>query len=420
MPAMTAETLPSQRTQAAIADAWLAQRLDTVIPMLMARHEIDSWVLVAREYNEDPVVQTMLPATWISARRRTILVFTKGGTERTAVSRYAVGDHFPSAWDPAIEPDQWTALGALLEDADPAVIALNISPTFALADGLSASEHAALLAALPIRLQSRIVPGEPLAIGWLETRISAEVDALAEACHIAHGILRRGLSAEAITPGATTTNDLEWWLREAVHQQGLGTWFHPAASVQRAGAVHAGSFAAHPGDDAIRPGDLVHVDFGIVHLGLHTDQQQHAYVLRTGESAPPPGLNVGISAANRAQDLLMAEMAVGRTGNEVLAATRAACRNDGLDATIYTHALGLHGHAAGPTIGLWDHQSGVPGPGDYPIYPDTAYSIELSVAAPVAEWDGQVVRFMLEEDAFHDGSAIRFLDGRQTEPWIIG
>lgn len=32
------------------------------------------WVLIAREYNEDPVLLTLLPAAWQSARRNTYLI----------------------------------------------------------------------------------------------------------------------------------------------------------------------------------------------------------------------------------------------------------------------------------------------------------------------------------------------------------
>lgn len=419
MPAVSQVDTPSLRAAAAASDARLRTRLDTIVPLVMRRHDIEAWLLIARENNEDPVLRTMLPATWMSARRRTILAFTHHGESRAAVARYPVGDHFPGIWDPSAQPDQWTAVAALLDAADPGRIAIDTSPTFALADGLTSTEHEALLRALPPRLALRTVSGEPLAIGWLETRTPEEVELLRAACRTAHDILRRGMSTEAITPGTTTTTDLEWWLRQTVHDAGLRCWFHPTASVQRRGVARPASFAAHPEPTTIRPGDLVHVDFGVVHHGLHTDQQQHAYVLATGETAPPPGLCGGIRAANLAQDLLVAEMTAGRTGNEVLASTRDACSAAGLDATIYTHAIGLHGHAGGPTIGLWDQQDGVPGAGEYPLYPNTAYSIELSVATPVPEWDGQVVRFMLEEDAFHDGSAIRFLDGRQTEPWVI-
>jgi Xaa-Pro aminopeptidase len=169
----------------------------------------------------------------------------------------------------------------------------------------------------------------------------------------------------------------------------------------------------------IEAGDLVHIDFGITYHGYCTDQQQHAYILGPSERSAPEGLVAGLRAANRLQDLLMSEYRTGRSGNEILAATRHAAEREGIQALVYTHPIGVHGHAAGPTIGLWDRQDRVPGQGDYPIWPDTAYSIELQARAPVPEWDGQVVQFMLEEDAFFDGAGCRFLDGRQTELWLI-
>ena len=386
----------------------------------MERAGIDCWVLVAREYNEDPVVTTMLPSTWINARRRTILVFTDFGRTRAAIARYGVGDAFPAAWDPENEPDQWARLAAYLEERSPQRIGLSRSVAFALADGLSATEDAALTAALSPELALRLVSAEPLAIGWLETRTEAERELHAAACAVAHTILRAALSPAVITPKSTTTADVEWWLRQRVADLNLDTWFHPTASVQRDRPYDdRESFAIAPADTAIEPGDLVHIDFGIAYLGLHTDQQQHAYVLRPGETAASPGITAGIAAANLAQDLVMREFRTGRTGNEMLAAARAAAAAAGLDAAIYSHPIGLHGHAAGPMIGLWDQQDGVPGQGDYPVLPNTSYSIELSVVSPVAEWDGNPVRFMLEEDAFFDGAECNFLDGRQTGVWLI-
>ena len=110
------------RARADARDRLLASRLDSLIPMLMDRAGLDAWVLAAREYDEDPVLQTMLPATWLdTARRRTILLFLRApdGARRLAVARYAVGDAFPSAWDPEAQPDQWSRLAELLADADP-------------------------------------------------------------------------------------------------------------------------------------------------------------------------------------------------------------------------------------------------------------------------------------------------------------
>lgn len=208
---------------------------------------------------------------------------------------------------------------------------------------------------------------------------------------------------------------MEWWLREESRNAGYETWFHPSVSTQRRGS----GLSSATDDETIRRGDLVHIDFGIEYLGLHTDQQQHAYVLHAGEHDAPPSLIEGISAGNRLQDIVMGHFRTGTTGNEILRAARAEALGEHLRPAIYSHPIGLHGHGAGPTIGLWDQQEGVPGPGDYPVRPDTAYSIELSVEVDVAEWGGQTARIMLEEDAAFDGSTMTFLDGRQQQLWII-
>jgi Xaa-Pro aminopeptidase len=411
------------RSAATRHDALLSARLNTLVPGLMERADLDAWVLMSGEYAEDPVLATMLPATWLgTARRLTILLFIRasdGTVSRHAVARYAVGDAFPAEWDPELQPDQLKRLGELLLDANPQRIGLDISRTFPLADGLTAGSRDAVVAKLPAQLAERLVSAEAAAIGWLETRLPEERDTMAEACHESHAYLRRALSAEVIVPGRTTTADVEWWLRDAVASAARGTWFHPTVSVQQHGGVARRSFAAPPAEVAIMPGDLVHIDFGIVADGYCTDQQQHAYVLRPGEKEAPDGLRIAIARANRLQDLLMAQFAAGRTGNEILRQTRDAARAEGIDGLVYTHAIGLHGHAAGPTIGLWDAQDGVLGQGDYAVYPGTAYSIELQARSAVPEWDGQIVQAMLEEDAWFDGEACTFMDGRQTELWLI-
>jgi hypothetical protein len=412
-------TVLSVREQSNIRDEWLDERLSTIVPEIMRRAGIDCWVLTAREYNEDPVVKTMLPATWITARRRTILVFTEFGNERVAIARYGVGSAFPAGWSPEEVPDQWERLASYLDEKNPMRIGVNRSTVFALADGLSATEDAAFRVALPGHLLSRVIDTDELAIGWLETRSAAERRAYPDVCTRAHGILRRALSAEVIQPEHTTTADVEWWLRQEVEHIGYSSWFHPTVSVQRSATELDDGFAAHPGDDVVRHGDLVHIDFGIVYLGLHTDQQQHAYVLRPGETDAPDGLKRGMRAGNRLQDHVLTQFRTGVSGNAILAAARTAAKADGLDPTIYSHPIGLHGHGAGPTIGLWDQQAGVPGAGDYLVWPETAYSIELSVLVDVPEWDHQQVRIMLEEDAYFDGTSLEFLDGRQTDLWLI-
>ena len=414
------------REQAVLRDAWVSKRLDVVVPMLMQREGVDMWLLIAREYNEDPVVETMLPATWLAARRRTVLIFYKAGDgeciEKLAVSRYAPGNSFEAVWNPEEQPDQWSRIAELIAERNPNVIAINRSSTFPLADGLSASEEDALVAAIGEKYAARLASAEYLALGWLETRIPDEMAVYPLIVRIAHAIIAEGMSEKAITPGVTTTTDVEWWYRERIRNLGLHTWFHPSVSIERAGEVEqsmVSQFAGETPSPNIQAGDLLHVDFGITYLGLNTDTQHHGYVLKAGETDAPAGLKQGLAAGNRVQDILIGNFRTGITGNELLARSREEAIKEGLEPTIYSHAIGFHGHGAGPWIGMWDDQFADPPMGDYPIQPNTAWSIELNVRRAVPEWGGKMVRFKSEEDAYFDGTTVRFLDGRQEKLHLI-
>ena len=411
-----------QRASNERRDKLTRRRLDEIVPGLMDEHDIDCWVLTSREYADDPTVMTMLPAEWFSSRRRSILVFFRvdNRVERLSVARYDTNGLFPIAWDPDEQPDQWRALAGLLNQRQPRTIAINTSPDFAHGDGLTFSEHEAMIEALGPDLSSRIVSADPLSINWLETRLPDERPVMALGCAEAHSILRRALSTETITPGTSTTEDVVWWLRDQVQSLGTGIWFQPTVSVQRAAGDLRGSFAGRPAATTIEAGDLVHIDFGIVWDGLCTDQQQHGYVLGDGESEVPNWINDALQIGNRMQDILMSGFEVGLTGNDVLAAALSNALSENIVAKVYTHPIGFHGHGAGPTIGLWDMQGGVPGIGDRRLRADTAWSIELMVEVEAASWENRTVRIMLEEDAWFDEAAIEFLDGRQTEIWAIG
>jgi Xaa-Pro aminopeptidase len=193
----------------------------------------------------------------------------------------------------------------------------------------------------------------------------------------------------------------------------MTNWFQPSISIQRS------KDSAYKDSNVIHRGDLLHCDFGIVYLKLCTDTQQNAYVLRDGENAAPKGLRDALAQGNRLQDILLAEMRTGRTGNDVLLAALKRAKGEGLKPSIYTHPLGMHGHAAGPIIGLWDQQGGVPGLGDLPLFEDTVHSIELNVKTDVPEWNKQEVQMALEQDAVFARTGAHFLDKRQTELFLI-
>ena len=414
------------RQQAAVRDAWLGERLETLLPSLMRREGIDLWLIIAREYDEDPVIETMLTATWLRARRRTVLMFYDPGpgqaVEKLAVSRYPPGPWYEASWSPEEQPDQWQRIAELIRERDPQTIGINRSTVFPLADGLSSSEYEALIEAIGPRLSRRLVSAENLALAWLETRSPAEMEVYPLVVRAAHAIIAEGFSEQAITPGITTTDDVAWWYRERVRALGLETWFHPGVSLERSGETEESMRAQFAGEKqsvVIQAGDLLHVDFGISYLGLNTDTQHHAYVLRPGETDAPQGLKDGIAAGNRVQDILMSHFRTGISGNDLKDAARRELESAGIDAAIYSHAIGYHGHGAGPWIGMWDDQDARPEVGEYPIQPNTAWSIELNVRRPVPEWDNQAVRFKSEEDAFFDGEAIWFLDGRQEVLHLI-
>jgi hypothetical protein len=365
----------------------------------------------------------MLPATWASARRTMVLIFfdrgPEKGVERLAVSRYPVGDIFPAAWDPEAQPEQWGRVAQLIAERNPKRIAVNINPTFALANGLSAGEHRQLLTALG-PAAAKLESHERMALGYLETRTPEDMDVYNGIMRVAHSLIPEGLSEKVITPGVTTTQDVVWWYRERLADLRQDAWCQPSVTVQRAGAPGiAPGRQTLPENPVIMPGDLLHVDFCAGMLGLKTDTQQLAYVLRPGETDAPAGLKAGMAAANKVQDALVASFKTGATGNEVLMAARQKAIAAGTNPIIYTHSIGLHGHGAGPWIGNWEHQNPIPGRGDYRIYADTAWSIELAALAKVPEWSNAEIRFPLEVDGFWNGSSFRWIDGRQTQLHLI-
>lgn len=421
------------REQAAVQQEWLQLRLDRVLPRLMREHGVKMWIIPVREYNEDPVFWSIVSPTTMAARRRTIYVFhDRGlelGVERLAIGGTSQGGLYTVLRDPQARagvaggtvrlaepfgPDQWTLLTPVVRERNPRTIAVNISHTHAFSDGLTAGEWEQLQTALGPEYASRVVRRELLALQYVEERLPEMLPTYRRMQEVVHDIIATAFSNRVINPGVTTTQDVVWWLRQRVNDLGLGTWFQPSVSVQRRGVEMGDST-----NPAILRGDVLHTDFGITVMGLNTDTQHMGYVLREGEPEPPAGLRGALARSNRLQDLLLEEMTPGRTGNEVLAATRARMTAEGIDGTVYTHPIGDRGHGAGPTIGLWDRQEGVAGRGDVPLRPNTWFSIELQATTPVAEWGGQRVRMAQEEDAQIDSDGARRWILRRQETFHI-
>ena len=410
------------KDRAKIIDKILKERIDNILPKIMKKEDVDMWVLIAREYNEDPIIKTFLPSTWLNARRRTILVISNNENnefETVSISRYDFGNIFKSIWNKEKVPNQWEALSNYIIKKNPNKIAINISENYALADGLVKTDYEGLLKVLPENYIKKLVSSEPIAVSWIEQRSSSEMNIYSQLVEITHNIIKEAFSTNVITPGITSTDDVVWWLRQKVSSLGLSTWFHPTIDVQRKDNSDLYSFDSQSKYDIIYPGDLVHCDFGISYLRLNTDCQQLAYVLKPNEKDAPIELKLALEKGNRVQDLLTNSFEKGRSGNYILKKALKLGFKEGLRPQIYTHPLGLFGHSAGTTIGMWDSQKGVKGSGEHLLNYKTAYAIELNTKVYIKSWKKDV-RIMLEEAGYYDKYGFRYINGRQNKLILIG
>ena len=417
-----AQDILSLKDRSKIIDKIIKERIDNVLPEIMNKEDVDMWIIIAREYNEDPIIKTFLPSTWLNARRRTILVIYNNDNnelETVSISRYDFGKIFKSIWNKEKLPNQWKALSNYIIKKNPNKIAINISENYALADGLVKTDYEGLLKFLPDRYIKKLVSSEPIAVSWIEQRSPSEMNIYRQLVEITHNIIKEAFSTKVITPGITSTDDVVWWFRQKVSSLGLSTWFHPTVDVQRKDNSDLYSFDSKSKYDIIYPGDLVHCDFGISYLRLNTDCQQLAYVLKPNENDAPIELKEAFEKGNRVQDLLTDSFEKGRSGNYILKKALNLGFKEGLRPQIYTHPLGLFGHSAGTTIGMWDSQEGVKGSGEYLLNFNTAYAIELNTKVYIKSWKKDV-RIMLEEAGYFDERGFRYINGRQNKLILIG
>ena len=417
---LNSQIILDEKERAKVVNEIIKERFENVLPKLMDRTGIDMWILISREYNEDPVLKTMLPAEWLNARRRTIILFYRDKANNTldklAVARYNFGENIISAWDKEVEPNQWKRLNQLIEERNPKTIGINYSKYFNIADGIDKTDYEEFIANISKENRHKIISAQKLATAWIETRTRREMEIFSDIVEITHNIINEAFSSEVIKVGNTTTTDVEWWMRQKVTDLGLETWFHPSVDIQRfteENQSHLRSFSNRPDKKIIQKGDLLHCDFGITYLRLNSDCQQMAYVMKDDENDVPLFLKTAFKEGNRLQDILTSNFVEGDSGNTILLNSLNDAKENRLRPSIYTHPLGSYGHSSGPTIGMWDSQSGVVGNGDYPLYKNTVYAIELNITSYIKEWSSDI-RIMLEEAGYFGEEGFRYVNQRQT------
>ncbi len=411
-----------ENERAAVRNEWLKWRLENIIPELMRREGIDMWLIINREYNEDPVYMSLVPEPVMYARRTSILLFhdrgEERGVERLSGSYYGMGEWYKPIWIDKKKP-QFESLAEFMKRRNPKRIGINVSSKWAFGDGLTVSLKEKLEAALGPDLSSRFVPAENLCIGWLETRSPMELSAYRHICGIAHDIIAEFFSNKVILPDVTTTEQVVWWIRQKFRDLEVDTWFQPSISIQR----HKKDMEKlDDNSTTIRRGDLLHCDVGINYLGLCTDMQWQAYVCKIGEDDAPDGIKEALRRANRLGEIFMGEFLYGRTGKQITEEAMRKAEAEGLRPLIYTHPIGFHGHAAGCQMDarpLGRAPEGIEKQMEYPLYYNTVYAVEFSSSSNVPEWDGQDVRIGFEENAVFTREGCEWVDGHQTRLYLI-
>lgn len=412
--------LLTQREQADIREQWLQKRLGSLLLPMMKRHGIEMWIVVNEEFKSDPVTPHIVPPIPIVGRRDLFIFIDRGERiERIAMLRYneeRLKNHYRMLLPARDKFGE--ELKKLVDAANPKTIALNIGGSRGQQSGLSYDSYKFLTETLGAENEKKFVPAANLLIEFFDTRLPEEIEHYRTAVLATDVITRRAFSNEVIRPGKTTAGDVRWWMLQQLNDIGVDTWFQPDLRIQRQATATGttGQFLSTALEsDIIQPGDLIHVDFGLNYMGLSTDWQKHAYVLKPREKDAPAGLKAALKNTNRLQDIIFQIARAGMTGTEVYEASMAECKKQNLNCMIYSHPIGTHGHGLGPSI---DFRGNIGG-GANKIINGSYMSIELNTSTEVPEWNNQRVTIMAEDDAYMTDTGYKWFRPRQTEFYLI-
>lgn len=411
--------------QIAIREGWLVKRHALLLAM-MRRHAIGMWIVVNEEFHDDPLAQFVAPPRPYTGNRD-IFVFVDGGDQglkKFAITGYTE-ENLARFFDaPTTEPrPAGPTLRTLYETWKPKTIGLGISGRRGQTRSLGHDAFLFIADAVGPEGAAKFVSASDLIEEYLDTRLPDEMEHYRAAVAVTEAIVRRALSADVVTPGRTTVGDVRRYLYDALWSAGVRTWFQPDLRVQRASgdiATSRGFLAVAPEATVIEPGDLVHIDFGISYMGFDTDWQKMAYVLKPGETAPPPGLRAALANTNTLQDAVMLRHArPGLTGGAVFRATMAEMKDRNIEAMVYSHPIGTQGHGMGAGIDFRAANRSDTTALNSRLRLGSYISIELNTATVVPEWGGKKVFVMMEDDAYLTPEGFRFFRPRQEAFYLI-
>jgi Xaa-Pro aminopeptidase len=418
LPAMP--KLLTLREQSEVRQSWLKKRFDTVLLPMMRKHGAAMWIVTNEEFHSDAVTESIVPPVPMVGRRDFFIFHDNGQTlERFAVVRYEEEQlkKFYTLISPARDKTAET-IKKIVEDRKPKTIALNMGYGRGQTDGITHDAYKFLAATLGKDYETRFVSAGNLITDYLDTRLPEEMEHYRTAVLVTDILTRRAFSNEVITPGKTTVGDVRWWFLQQLNNLGLTTWFQPDLRVQRTAKANANSqqfLSVADESTVLERGDVIHIDCGLIYMGLSTDWQKHGYLLREGERDAPAGLKNALKNTNLLQDAIFKAARAGMTGQEVYEAVMADMKRQNIEAMIYSHPIGNQGHGLGASI---DFRRAL-GTSPERIRPGSYISIELNTSTAVPEWNNQKVTIMAEDDAFMSEKGYEFFRPRQTEFYLI-
>jgi Xaa-Pro aminopeptidase len=412
------------REQQKVREGWLKIRLDTMLLPMMRRHKIEMWIVVNEEFHPDPIVPHIAPPIPYEGRRD-FFIFTDRGSEkleRIALVRYPE-EHLKYFFEVMNPPGKEIAssLRKLVEERKPKTIGLNFGGTRGATSSLTYDAYKYLEETLGKEYSQRFVSDAPLAVEYMDTRLPAELEHYRTAVQLTDILTRRAFSNEVITPGVTTVGDVRWWFLQQISNLGLDTWFQPDLRVQRRNQETGKTqqfLSVAEESLVLERGDVIHIDCGLNYLGLSTDWQKMAYILKPGERDVPEGLKRALANTNRLQDALFTHIKEGAHGYDVYDATMADMKRENIEAMIYSHSVGTQGHALGASIDFRRPTAGATSI-EPPFRLGSYTSIELNTSTPVPEWNGQKVTIMMEDDAYLTSQGMQWFRPRQTQFYLI-
>lgn len=377
------------------------EKMDLILPGAMRDNNVDMWIHVVQSANKDPLALDL--GGWFEFRAWDPIgyyIFTDRGGHR--IERIILGgEDEEGLYDISGSGDQ---LLRLVEERDPRVIAVNMSTSLPIANGLSHTAYLSMTDALGEKYSKRIISAEKVITDFRVRRVQSEIVAFANALEIQRQIMEAALLR--IEPGITTPEEIGWWAADQLLAQGIGPSYQAATlflPYRPNGATNG----------VYQPGAFISWDMGIGYLNFGTDIKRNAYILRDGEKDLPAGLKLAWARGMTAREILRKTFKVGRTAGESLEAIVAA-----LEAADYVHtpsddrtsqyrdlvrALGddkrsgfsIDFHAtgntsvgdatAGPSMAAWRSTTA-----NIMVQPNYIFSLEFELNTWVPEWNRRI------------------------------